>query len=196
MSRPAIKQMIRSAITNRAEMKYYTFTPASAVTSSATGTVFNLTRDLIEGDNIEQRTGRKIQQMWSSLRLSAILPAAAVAGTIRFIWVTDNYNTGTLPSVTEILDSATVTSHLALSAVVPPRFTVVADHTYSMVVGGMNQHISPILVDKKKNDVFYNGSTAVNTANGHGAQFLLAITDLALNQPIFTADYALKYLDI
>lgn len=185
-----------SALMARAEHKYYTFTPASAITSSAAGIVYNLTRDLIEGDNVEQRSGRRVQQTQSIIRISGFLPALGLAGVLRFIWVSDKLNTGTLPTVAEILDSAAVTSGYSLNSVSNSRFTILHDETRSMVVGGSNQHITPIFNNYRKSNILYNGSTAVNTSNGVGSQFLLVITDLAANQPVYTVDYVLHYVDI
>lgn len=196
LDRASIRQMIKSSIISRAEHKYYTFTPVSAVVSSNAGVVYNLTRDLIEGDNVEQRSGRKVQAVDAHLRISALLPVAGLAGVSRFIWVIDNLNTGTLPTVGEIIDSTAVTAPYSLSNVSNKRFTVLADRVISMVVGGSNQHVTPVLKSKKKSVILYNGGTCVNTANGRGSQFLLIITDLAANGPVVTADYDLSFLDI
>lgn len=191
-----INSIIRSAIIGRAEKKYYTFTPASAQTATNGGVVFNLTRDLIEGDNVEQRSGRKVQSVEASLRISANLPTLGVSGLIRFIWFADQMNTGVLPAVSDILDSAAVTSFYSLNAVSNGRFTILQDKVYNMVAGGANQHVYDLVSRKKQHVVYYNGSTAANTANGKGAQFLLVITDLPLNAPVYTADYSMKYVDI
>ncbi len=196
VSRQLVRTMIRDTVNSKAEHKYYTFSAVAAAAATNTGTVYNLTRDLVQGDNIEQRSGNKVSPLEAQLRFSINLPVAALAGVLRAIWVADTQNTGTLPTVAEILDSASVTSFMSLTSVSNSRFQVLHDACYSMVAGGSNQHLTPIWTHRKKTSIFYNGTTAVNTANGRNSQFLLLITDLAANAPQCTVDYALHYTDM
>jgi len=183
-------------IMNRAEHKYYTTAPAITVTATTVGVVLDLTNALVEGDQVTQRTGRVVQMDTAELRFDAFLPTAAGFGSIRFIWVADNLNTGTVPTVSDILLAPRVTSPYSLANVSTNRFSILADVIQPMVVGGNNQQTDHVLSRKRKTKIHYNGSTAVPTSNGKGCQFLLVITDIAVNSPVYSADYALHFTDI
>lgn len=190
------RKIVRDVLQSTAEHKYYTVQVALGAASSNAGTILALTQGLIEGDTIENRSGRQIQHMESHLRISVNLPALALTGSIRFIWVADNMNVGTTPTVAQILDSANVTSPYALSAVSNKQFTILSDRIYSMVVGGSNQHITPVFTSKNKRKILFSGSANLSASNGRGSHFVLIITDAAANTPGYTIDYDLHYLDV
>ncbi len=190
------RKIVKDVLYNTAEHKYYTTQVALGAASSNAGTVLALTQGLIEGDTIENRSGRQIKHIHSQMRISVNLPAIALTGAIRFIWFTDNMNVGSQPTVAQILDTANLTSHYSLTSVSNKQFTILADHTYSMVVGGSNQHITPVLQSKNQRKILFSGSANLSASNGRGAHFVLIITDAAANTPGYTIDYALHYLDV
>ncbi len=195
-SNKSTRKVVKEVIRGIAEHKYFTNAIATGAAASAAGNIFALTQALVEGDTVENRSGRQIEHIESHIRFSANLPALALTGVLRFIWFTDNMNVGTTPTVLQVLDVASVTSPYALTSISNHQFTVLADHTYSMVVGGANQHISPVFASKNKRKIYYSGSANLSASNGRGSHFLLVITDLAANTPGVSIDYDLHYLDV
>jgi hypothetical protein len=95
-----------------------------------------------------------------------------------------------------ILESASVTSGYNTNALINNRFKIILDKTQSMVVAATTQHISPVLVYSKNYNVHYSGATNVPASNGVGAQFLIILTDLAANQPIYSLECLTHYIDM
>jgi hypothetical protein len=188
--------MVRAIIDSKAEKKYFTTNIASAAAATTAGTVYTLTQGIVEGGEINQRSGRKIQTIKSEIKFSANLPTAAGTGMVRFIWVADQMNTGVLPSASDILESVTVTGLYSIKSAGIGRFTVIRDTGYSMCVGGANNHINGYFSHTKKTNIFYSDATSVNSANGRGAMFLLVLSDLAANQPLVSINFGIKYVDI
>jgi hypothetical protein len=192
----SVRNVVNSILLNRAEHKYRNETHATATTATAAGIVHGLTRPIIEGDEVDQRSGRQIRHLATELRLSANLPSAAISGVFRYIWVIDRLNNGVDIAVTDLLESASVTSGYNTNAYISNRFIILADITQSMVVASTTQHISPVVTSKKHYNIHFSGATNTAAANGVGAQFLVTITDLGANQPIYSLECLTHYLDM
>lgn len=191
-----VRAIVNSMLLSKAEHKYRTQTHATAATASAAGTVHFITQPIDEGDEVDQRTGRQIRHIGTELRISANLPSAAISGVLRFIWVIDHFNTGVGVAVTDVLESASVTSGYNTNSFISKRFTIVRDVVQSMVVAATTQHITPVFTSKKAYNIRYSGATNVVASNGAGAQFLVVITDLGLNQPIYSVEALTHFLDM
>lgn len=156
------------------ELEHKRFALISNTNSNATaGTVNNLTNGIIQGDDINQRSGDQIRIR--SHRLLVRASAVTVNQTFRFIWFRDNMNRGTTPTVTEVLNSANFMSQLNPAPLQQKRFTILADFQLDCNVAG--EAIKSRDTRLPGGSVFYNGQTAVAAANGPGALFLLEIGD-------------------
>jgi Na+-transporting NADH:ubiquinone oxidoreductase subunit NqrF len=142
--------------------------------SNATaGIVNNLTNGIIQGDDINQRSGDQIHIMSHTLKVRA--SAITVNQTFRFIWFRDNMNRGTTPTVTEVLNTANYMSQYAPAALQQKRFTILRDVMLNCNVNG--ESIKSRSISIPGGVVYYNGATAVAASNGPGALFLLTIGD-------------------
>lgn len=192
----SIASTVNSILLSKAEHKYLTNIHAAATASSAAGFVHTITQPIVLGDDLQQRDGRQIVHLSTTLRFSVNLPAAAISGVFRVIWVVDKQNTGVVPAVLDIINTASVTSGYTYNAIANKRFTIIRDNTYSMVAAATNQHITPVLSFKHRYPITYNGTTNVAAANGVGAQFCLVITDLGLNQPLYSMESLTRFIDM
>lgn len=187
---------VNQILLSKAEHKYLSNIHASATTSSAAGFVHTITQPIVLGDDLQQRDGRQITHLSTQLRFSVNLPSLAISGVFRVIWFVDRLNTGVVPAVTDVINTASVTSGYTFNAVANKRYTIIVDRTYSMVVAATTQHITPVLSYKHQYPVTYNGTTNVSTANGAGAQFCLVITDLGANQPQYSMEALTRFIDM
>jgi len=154
------------------ELKRYA--QVSTINSNATaGTVINLTNGIVQGDDINQRSGDQIRIRSHKLYVRA--SAITVNQTFRFVWFRDNMNRGTTPSVTEVLNTANFMSQLNPASLQQKRFTILADFMLDCNVAG--ESIKSRYSEQPGSVVFYNGATGVAASNGPGAIFLLEIGD-------------------
>lgn len=141
--------------------------------NTTAGIVNNLSNGIIQGDDINQRSGDQIRI--KSHRLMVRSSAITVNQTFRFIWFRDNMNRGTTPTVLEVLNTASFMSQLAPAPLQQKRFTILADFQLDCNVAG--EAIKSHVMNISGSNVFYNGATAVAASNGPGALFLLEIGD-------------------
>lgn len=181
-----VRQIIRSL----AEVKRYAQLSTANVPAAA-GSVLNLTNGIIQGDDINQRSGDQIRFTKQILRVR--FSAVVANQTVRFIFFKDNTNRGTTPAVTEVLNSASVMSQLNPVTMLQKRFTILADVNLSCSLNG--EAIKERVVNlRSKYPVYYNGATAVATANGPGSTFVLAIGETASG--LYDVSYEAHYLDM
>nr|WRQ64678.1 structural protein [Riboviria sp.] len=195
-SRKSVRATVNSILLDRAEHKYRTETHATATTSTAAGISHALSRPIVEGDEVDQRSGRQIRHIGSELRFSVNLPSAAISGVFRYIWVIDRLNNGVDVAVTDVLESASVTSGYNTNALISKRFIILKDVSQSMVVASTTQHVTPVITTRRSYNIHFSGATNVAASNGVGAQFLITITDLGLNAPIYSLECLTHYLDM
>lgn len=164
--------MIHKAILKRAEKKNYINQQLSNVVSTA-GAVINLSNNIIQGDNYNNRSGNTIRLYHQKL----IIESSAVinSSTNRYILVRDMENNGVTPAVTDILDAASyIAGYSSLETVQQNRFTILKDWVTNNNING-EQRTSLVYATSQPSNVYYNGTTAVAASNGKGAVFLLVI---------------------
>jgi len=166
------------------------FALVSTTNSNATaGVVNNLTNGIIQGDDINQRSGDQIRILRHRLVVRA--SAITVNQTFRFVWFRDNMNRGTTPGVTEVLNTANFMSQLAPAPLQQKRFTILADFQLDCNVAG--EAIKSRVLQEPGQLVYYNGGTAIAGANGPGSLFLLTIGDSLTG--LFDFSYEPQYID-
>lgn len=158
-------------------------------TNATAGIVNNLTNGIIQGDDINQRGGDQIRIISHTLHVRA--SAVTVSQTFRFIWVRDNMNRGTTPSVTEILNTANFMSQYNPAPLQQKRFTILRDFSLNCNLAG--ESIKSRTINIPGSVVYYNAQTAVAGANGPGALFLLTIGDSITG--LFDFSYEPIYVD-
>jgi hypothetical protein len=158
-------------------------------TNATAGIVNNLTNGIVQGDDINQRSGDQIRIVSHELKVRA--SAVTVSQTFRFIWFRDNMNRGTTPTVTEVLNTANFMSQYSPAPLQQKRFTILRDFSLNCNLTG--ESIKSRTITLPGANVFYNGATAVAGSNGPGALFLLTIGDSLTG--LFDFSYEPVYTD-
>lgn len=158
-------------------------------TNATAGIVNNLTNGIIQGDDINQRGGDQIRIISHKLHVRA--SAITVSQTFRFIWIRDNMNRGTTPTVTEVLNTANFMSQYNPAPLQQKRFTILKDFSLNCNLTG--ESIKSRIIEIPGSVVYYNAQTAVAAANGPGALFLLTIGDAITG--LFDFSYEPIYVD-
>lgn len=172
----SVQTLISRALETRQERKVSS-TQASGVGISSAGTVINLTNSIIEGNDINQRSGTTIRVTRQAFRM--IFRAITNDQSARFIIFRDLFNTGTTPTVTEVLPTTGILSHFSDTREIQQRrYHILLDRMIDCSVAGPSI-LSDSAILNFKGNVYYNGSTAVASANGRGAIFLLVIGSLS-----------------
>ncbi len=187
--KPNLNREIRQVLENTAEVKRLQFID-NTNTISNTGTVVNISNNIVQGDDISTRTGNQVRALrqWLYVRFTAITDSQSA----RIIWFKDNTNRGTTPAVTELLQSATITSPYAPASMQQHRFTIFKDFTLNCSLNG-ELIKSAEYMHNKRHMIYYNGAAAVASANGPGATFILIIGNVSTGQ--WDAGAEIQYLD-
>lgn len=182
---------IARAFKNRLEVKSVLISQAPTVIS-APGIVQNISSNVAQGDDRNQRNGDTIISAGGTLNFR--FRAVATDQTARFIVVRDNFNQGAGIAVTDVLESPLYRSEYnALTVLQQKRFTILLDQFVDSNLNGetLKTKTSKITPHGK---VYYNGAAAVGASNGRGAIFLIIIGDAATGLYEFT--YQFKWNDM
>jgi len=170
--RPSLAKQIRAVMEAEAETKVNSLITV-ANTVSNVGTMFNISNNIVEGDDVFQRAGTKIAL--KEIRLYYRCFAVVSSQTFRFILFHDLFNQGTTTSVAEVLPAISYISQFSdVRQLQQKRFVIVDDfHADSNLNSDLI--ISHVRNIKTHRSIFYNGATAVAASNGAGALMLLVI---------------------
>jgi len=188
-----IRKAIKAELNRLSEVKQYMFDQGPTATPSA-GVIYNLSQFIIQGLDINQRSGDKIFLEQVELRLNSFLPTLGVAGAIRYIIFMDKKANGIVPTVGDVLETAQFTSNYDIVNSSGKRFQILLDKSHAMSTGS-NQEIVVHIKRSVSKAVHYNGATAVATSNGTNSLYILLITDLAVNPPNHYFDLTMFYRD-
>lgn len=170
--RQNVSSMIERAILKRAEHKNYINQQLANVVAT-TGAVINLSNTIVQGDNYNNRSGNTIRLYHQKLLIES--SAVTTSSTNRYILVRDMENNGVTPAVTDILDAASyIAGYSSLETVQQHRFVILKDWVTNNNING-EQRTSLSYTNSQPSKVHYNGPTAIASANGKGALFLLVI---------------------
>jgi len=152
-------------------------TQASGVGISSSGTIISLTTGIAEGNEVNTRTGTTLRVIQQHFRF--IFRAITNDQSARFIIFRDMFNTGTTPTVTEVLPTTGILSHFSdVREVQQKRYQILLDRIVDVSLEGPSIKTNVANI-KKQGMVYYNGPTAVAASNGRGAIFLLVIGSLS-----------------
>lgn len=180
---------VKRIIRGQAEIKRYV---AVSVTNGNTtaGSITNLSNGIVQGDDLTQRAGDQIRMVKHILSVRAT--AITVSQTFRFIWIKDNTNRGTVPTVLEVLSNVNFMAPYAPAPLQQSRFSILADFKLNCSLTGESIKSRTLKLPGKL--VSYNGATAVAASNGPGATFLLVIGDS--NTGLWDFSYEAHYTDL
>lgn len=170
------KQMVRSMIEAKKETKACTF--SSAFTNTVAGTVIDMTQQIVQGDNINQRSGDVIYPKSMDVNLSIVAIGSTLAQSFhRVIIFQDMFNTGVLPTVAQVLDGGVYNSTYTLLTRQQRRFKILHDKMYGIAVGSNSAATHVQLKLKLRGAVKYNGTSSATASNGPGSIWFLTLTD-------------------
>jgi len=170
-----IKRQIRDAIRSRQEIK--SAAVSTTFVDSVAGTVGPVTQQIIQGDNVNNRSGDKINVVKLDLNLTMLAGIGSTQSFHRFILFQDRLNVGIAPLISEVLDGSLYNSTYAIVNRQQQRFKILYDKIHG-VVGGANSAATTVKVKLKPTpQIFYNGTSSVTTANGRNSIWFLCLTD-------------------
>lgn len=181
---------MRRALLRIAEPKVFSTQSANTVIAS-TGIVTSMTNGIVIGDDISNRSGTKITVVQQTLRFN--FQASVTTQSARVILFSDRFNTGTTPSVTDILPTTGYLSHYSdVREMQQKRYEILWDRVIDCSLTGETTKTRKFH-STKKIPVYYNGNTAVAASNGKGAIFLLVIGSASTGD--FDFDWQAVYND-
>lgn len=146
----------------------YTTGPTTA------GALVTLTQ-VAQGTGLNTRSGDKI--FVECVNVSCTILATATSNW-RYIVVRDRFNTGSAPSVIDIITNAAVSAPLSsINVVQQKRFTILLDKTLSFSTAGQLSHTFRHKLSVNQ-PTYYTGSTALANPSS-GQIYLLLISDVA-----------------
>lgn len=168
----SLAAMVAKIIDKRVEHKSIT---ATAVGTSIVlaGAVVVLTNPIVEGDEVNNRTGTMIRL--SRIRVLYRGTSVTTSSSVRFILFRDMFNAGTTPAASDVLPAGNWISHYSdVRQIQQKRYHIIHDVTMDLPIAGEN--VKTLVFDLPlTGKVFYNGATAVASSNGKGALCLLVI---------------------
>jgi hypothetical protein len=192
-----VKAMIKSSVTSNMELNY---ARAAATTQpvSNTGTVWALTQNIIVGDTFNQRSGIQISQKTLDMAIQVFINSTSTVDTqaVRFILFRDTLNTGSLPTVSEVLVNPSVISHYTPAVTESNRFKVLYDQAHALARIGGTPPTKIIHFNRKVNSkITYNGATDTAASNGKNALFMLVVGDQSVDLPLYSFEMLTRYYD-
>lgn len=191
--KPSTSEVLR-VVRSIAEKKVYVGGAAGQVTA-ATGVVWALSQGITQGDAVNSRDGTQITIQNINVRVDVFMPTATIAAGVRVIIFSDTQNNGSLPSVVDVLNSASFIAPYSIIQQVTKRFRVHADNMRNLTAGGTQQVVFNINRSFTQK-ISYNGTTDVAASNGKNAVFMLIITDVGTGFPTYDFTHCIRYLDM
>jgi len=167
--------MVKQIVLSQKEIK--NFAVANTFVNNVAGTVTPMTQGIIQGDNINQRSGDTIFPMHTNVNLTFLGGVGSTQSFHRFIIFQDTLNTGASPLVSDILDGSLFNSTYAVIYRQQRRFKILYDRLFGVVAGANSNATHAQIKIKLKGKIMYNGTSNVLASNGPGSMWFLTLTD-------------------
>jgi len=185
-----VQAIVRRTLASVQERKAYS-TQVTGATISSTGAIVALTNGIVEGDDINMRNGTTIYIKRMHFRHAFNVNSSDQSA--RFIIFRDKMNTGTLPTVAQILPTTGYLSHYSDTRMIQQkRYSILYDKTVDVSVTGPSR-VSDKQEINFQGKVMYNGTTTGAGNDGKGAIYLCVIG--SLNNGIYDYDWQCEYTD-
>lgn len=185
-----VARFVRSIV--NVEYKYIDTT--AGVSMSSSGAVALLT-GIAVGTTQTTRNGNSIlaKSIWSQITFK--VNAAATASTIcRYMLVMDKQDSSSLPSITEILQTASVYAPITRNN--GDRFKVLCDKRFTVSLEtGDNAAGLMKCFRKLQTHIKYLGDTAAQSDVGENHIYVVTITDSAANNPTVNHTVRTRFID-
>lgn len=187
----SVETMIQKALNRRSEVKSI-LVSQSPLAVSAAGTVSNMTSNIGQGDDVNQRNGDTILSQGYTLNYR--FRAITTDQTVRFILFRDNFNLGTTPGVSDVLAAPLYRAEYnPLFVVQQKRFTILHDSFLDSNINGETLKTTTKRIPSS-GKIYYNGAAVAGASNGRGAIFLLVIGDASTGLHEYTLQ--IRYMDV
>jgi len=189
VSKAVVKQMIDSKLRSVEEVKI-NHSGTSGNTSVA-GAVAGITNNIVNNLGISDRVGLKIAVTQLNIRFQCTINALSTSDRVRLIVFADTQNENALPTVSDVLESASVTAHYNLANLTAKRFKILLDTVLQLNTSGSAGTYKHYQIPMGKWPVFYAGGTGY----GRNNIFFLEISDTPTNLASFAIANEVLYLD-
>lgn len=161
------------------ELKHFDY--LNNFTPNSTGQVIALGL-MAQGDTNVTRSGLSVLAKSLEVLYTVTGNASAFSTNLRVIIVSDSMNTGTIPTVTDILQSVNVRSPYERSVNLN-RFGKLYDKLEVFDLGGRNSAAHSFTIPLGNKHIKFNGSGATQADQGKGSMYCLLLSDQATNTP-------------
>jgi hypothetical protein len=168
------RQAVMSMLNARREKKYNDNSYSGTLSNS--GAVSPWTEVVSQGDSSSTRDGAQIELVMLKLFYRLIYSGTGT-NIARIIVFIDTMNEGVMPSVTDILTSASVSSNYTRDVEIVKRYHILYDQAHSLTVNATTESIIKYQKIRCRRIVSYNGTTAATGSNGKNSVWTLRITD-------------------
>lgn len=197
-SKTVVRQMVKSIVDARSEHKIGTVALAAAAVTTA-GTVDKITQDISQGSNINNRDGDtiRIEDLTLCYNVRDSNLTIGNVNNVRVIVFADTMNTGLIPSVTDVLNTAAFTSGYNTVNRQKGRFKIYHDQIISYVSGTSSANQTIERKFKVNRNCFYSNNANNSTDNGKGALFVLHVAaNVGGGFAVYQWAWELKYTDL
>lgn len=163
----------------------------STTTVSSAGSIDATICTLAQGDTVNNRNGNSIKVTSHLLRYTITRNSLADTTSIRLVLFTDVSSAGVGPSVTDVLQNASVLS--PLNQVNGSRFKILMDRHYSL--SSDRPIITSQYFKKMNHHIKYLDATANSSSLGQGPIYMLMISNQATNTPTLAFQSRMRFLD-
>lgn len=176
-------------------VEYKSLTTALVVDPNGTGSTASMC-PIPQGDDFDDRNGRKIRLKSVRIRGSIEAHASATNTRLRLVLVRDNNGSTTQPAITDLFATASVMQGGKNKLGDPQsnaRFSVLWDQMFVVTTGNFNSLIHFDKYLELDSHVYFSGTGA--TDEGKGCLYLMAASNEGTNDPVLTADCQIKWID-
>jgi len=193
-----VRRVVTQVLNDRIEHKEFAFSGSTSADFSTSGLVYPITQNVVQGDDIIQRSGDQIILERLTVSVNLINNTAALNSSFvgRVVVFSDDMSLSALPAVTDVLDTANYLSGYNNVNVQKRRFKILHDKMYDVVAETNRQSITFSIIKKLRHKVYYNGATNANSALGRGQVYILYIASAASATHFqYSSWFTLRYAD-
>lgn len=191
----AFSQLARdvSKLKGMLNVEYKSKDVAVSETPNTTGTVIYL-NDIAGNDSLAGRDGLQVRLKSLQMRLTSEVNVSDVDTFVRIMVVIDKQPQGALPSITDILESTSITSVRNLSF--RKRFVILKDTVQKLRSGAVSNNIQFMRLYKRLDmkSIYNSTGSGISNIESNGL-FLVLFSDEATNPPTISGTTRVRYLD-
>ncbi len=190
LTKGLVRQMIRSSVTASEEVKINQ--SGTSGSTSVAGAIAGITNSITNSTTgIGDRVGLKILVKDLKYRFQTTINPLSTSDRVRLIVFADTQNQNALPSVADVLATASVTSFYNLANEAAGRFRILLDRVIQLNTAGAAGGYISGTIRMGNWPVFYAGGTNY----GRNNIFYLEISDTPTNLATFASSFEVHFTD-